>query len=395
MRWIISELFYPDEVSTALIMTEIAEKLANSESVGIICGPQGYEKSYKQQKKALNSNIKVFRVKIPNYDKNILFFRVLRLILLTFKMSIEILKNVNKGDRILLVTNPAFMMVAVGFIKLFKQFKFDILVHDVFPENLVPAGLIKKNSLKFKLLSLVFNWSYKKSEKLIVLGEDMGELLINKLKVSPKRIKIIPNWYDPSIKPLSNYSASDYYNLDLSGKIVISFAGNIGRVQGIPDFIDSFIAANNHQLALVLVGDGALKTEIENKIKQENIKNIFLVGSKPRSEQIFFLNACDISLITLKDGMKGLGVPSKTYNIMAAQKPILYIGDKNSQVDNYIKKFDNGWSFSWNEQLQLTAFLRNLSTNDFELFKIKGNRSLDAAKKDFRKDNVIKMFMNI
>jgi glycosyltransferase involved in cell wall biosynthesis len=395
VRWIVSELFYPDEVSTALIMTEIAEKFAVSKSVGIICGPQGYEKSYKLQEKGLNSNIKIYRVEIPPLDKNKVSLRIIRLLLLTLRMTFAIIKNVKKDDQILLVTNPAFLMITVALLKPFKQFSLDILVHDVFPENLVPAGLIKKESLKFKILSSIFNWSYRKSDKLIVLGEDMGELLIEKLRIVPERVQVIPNWFDPSIKPLLNYSASKYYNIDLSDKIIISFAGNIGRVQGLPEFIDCFIAAKNNQLALILVGDGALKEEIKNRIDQEKIENIFLIGSKPRSEQLDFLNACDISLITLKEGMKGLGVPSKTYNIMAAEKPILYIGDKNSEIDKYINNFDNGWSFSWEEQIQLINFLKNLSSNDFEMFKIKGKRSLEQAHKEFGKEQILSKFLNL
>ena len=34
--WIVSELFYPEEVSTGYVMTKIAEKLNETEEVGVI-----------------------------------------------------------------------------------------------------------------------------------------------------------------------------------------------------------------------------------------------------------------------------------------------------------------------------------------------------------------------
>jgi glycosyltransferase involved in cell wall biosynthesis len=389
MKWIISELFYPDEVSTALIMTEIAERFAESEYVGVICGPAGYEKTYQKQDKTLNENIAIYRVKILNLNKNRIVSRIIRLMLLTFKMTFKLILKVRRGDEVLMVTNPAFLLITIAFLKPIKKIKLNILFHDVFPDNLIPAKLIKRDSLKFQLLNRLFSWAYKRADNLIVLGEDMGELLLKKLGVAKNKIHVIPNWADPTILPIPNYSPSNYFNLDLTNKIIIGFAGNIGRVQGISEFIEAFIAACNDNLALVLIGDGAMKNEIQNKLKH---KNIYFAGTKPRSEQNVFLNACDIGLITLKQGMKGLGVPSKTYNVMAAEKPILYIGDSDSEVDRYIQRFNNGWSFNWNEREQLIKFLGELSTNDLSEIKKKGNNSLKAVKHNFQKTNILKRF---
>ena len=47
--WIVSELFYPEEVSTGYVMTKIAEKLNENASVGVICGPSGYQKQSRKQ----------------------------------------------------------------------------------------------------------------------------------------------------------------------------------------------------------------------------------------------------------------------------------------------------------------------------------------------------------
>lgn len=395
MKWVISEMFYPDEVSTALIMTKIAEKYAESGKVGVICGPEGYEKSYKQQSKMINSNIEIHRVKVKDFDKNKIISRLMRLILLTIKMTFKVASKIKRGDEVLIVTNPIFLLIPIAFLKSLKKFKLNILVHDVFPNNLIPAGLITKDSLKFRLLNKVFNWAYKKADNLIVLGEDMREVMMSKLQIDNNKIKIIPNWYDPNVSPLSEFSSSDYYNLDLKNKIVIGFAGNIGRVQGLTQFIDCFIKAANDNLVLILIGDGAMKEEIAKEIVSKNIKNIFLIGSKSRDEQNNFLNACDIGLITLSSGMKGLGVPSKAYNIMAVGKPILYIGDKTSEIDRYIQKFNNGWSFDWQNNDVLVKFLKSLDISNKKDAYEKGNKSLTDIRLKYYKDNVLELYNNL
>lgn len=391
MVWIISELFYPDEVSTAQILTDVAKKIAKDEKVSVLAGPIGYEKSYHTNNFELDVDIKIHRVTLPEFDKNNLIERVLKLLLLTIKMSLFILFNVKKGDRVILVTNPIFLVLTISLIKKLRSFKLEILVHDVYPENLVPAGLVVKNSLKFKFISKFFNYSFKQADRLIVLGEDMKQLMISKTENKVKRVDIIPNWADDDIQPIVNFDKSHYLNMDVDGKIVIGFAGNLGRVQGIVEFITVFKKIENQNLILTIIGDGAMKKEISDLISRENINNVYLLGSKPRNEQLQFLNSCDIGLVTLKKGMKGLGVPSKTYNLMASGKPILFIGDVDSEIDNYIQKYNCGWSFDWHEE-QMIHFFNKLTIDDKTEVSTKGKNSFNISNRLFLKEIILDKF---
>lgn len=392
MNWIVSELFYPDEVSTAQILTDIALKKAESGNVNVVCGPSGYEKSYTIQQKELDKRIKIYRVGLPDLNKNKIFERIIRLLLLTIKMSWVIFLKVKKNDSILLVTNPTFLIITISLIKKIKKFNLEILVHDVFPENLVPAGLIEKDSLKYRILSKIYNYSYSKSDRLIVLGKDMEELMKRKVSSSNIKIDIIPNWADDGIEPMEDFNVSDYLSIALGNKVVFGFAGNIGRVQGILEFVDLFKSIKNKNIVLVILGDGALRTAIEERIEVEDLKNIYCIGSKPRSEQNLFLNACNIGLVTLKEGMRGLGVPSKTYNLMAAGKPLLYVGDNDSEINNYIKEYDCGWSFTWDQKEAMESFLNQISCNDLHLLIEKGINSRNAVECHYKKENVLNLF---
>jgi glycosyltransferase involved in cell wall biosynthesis len=392
VNWIISELFYPDEVSTAQILTDIALKKVENNEVSVICGPSGYEKSYTAQKKEIDSRVKIYRIGLPGLNKNKLFQRILRLLLLTLKMSWAILVRVKKNDNVFLTTNPTFLILTIVLLKKIKGFHLEILVHDVFPENLVPAGLIKKDSFKYRLLSKIYNSSYQNADRIIVLGEDMKELMLEKIAPKKNKIDIIPNWSDNDIHPVADFNMSEYLGVDLKDKVVLGFAGNLGRVQGVLEFIDLFIASGNADIALVIIGDGALRLAIQEKIKNENLPNVYYLGSRPRSEQNLFLNACHIGVITLVNGMKGLGVPSKTYNLMAAGKPLFYIGDHNSEIDNYVKNYDCGWSFTWEDKSQIIYFLKNLSLQELDNMSAKGIKSKMAAESNYQKETVLNLF---
>ncbi len=391
MNWIVSELFYPDEISSAKVLTDIALKKISNSEVSIICGPPGYEETYNIEQRKITSQINIYKIKLPKLNKNYLFQRLIRLFLLTLQMSWKILLKVKTNDKVLITTNPTFLILALWGLKKFKRFKLEILVHDIFPENLVPAGLIKKNSFRYKILNKIYNSAYKNADRIIVLGEDMKLLMVEKLNCFSNPIDIIPNWSDDDIIPISNFFPSDYLGVPFKDKIVLGFAGNLGRLQGVIEFIEIFKASQNPNIVLVIIGDGAVRRSIEKKIDLEKIRNVFYLGPRPRSEQNLFLNACHIGLITLIQGMKGLGVPSKTYNLMAAGKPIFYIGDKFSEVDRYINKYDCGWSFDWDSQSEIKDFLNSLSFKYFDQILLKSSNSIIASE-NFKKEKILELF---
>lgn len=396
MLILVSELFHPDEVSTAPIMTEVAEHLSGEGELKVFAGPIGYEQSYSLNKgRILNEKIMISRVKIPSLDKNKLFTRIVRLLLLSFKLAYKVFKEATKEDHVIAVTNPAFLIILLSFLKRIKGYKLSIIVHDVFPENILPAGMAKEDSLKYKVLKKIYDKTYSKADNLIVLGKDMEELMRKKLGDSCPSIKVIPNWADQDIVPLPGFDKVKYLRVPVQDKIVIGFAGNLGRLQGLIEFLEVWKNVDNDDLALIIIGDGAVKMEMEAFIENNNLKNVFMLGSKPRREQISFLNACDLGLVSLKKGMFGLGIPSKTYNILAAGKPILFVGDTGSEIDNYVRSFGCGWSFNWDNTQDLTNFLENIDSEKSENYKRIGKKGLEVAREIFTREKILPLFSKL
>lgn len=362
--YIISELFYPNKTSTAYIMTELANYLENHYQVLVITTDIRYDENVLDN--VQNVKYKVVRKTVGDVDKNNLFSRIKGAVGNSILLAFNLFKNIKKKDKALVVTNPFLIIFFVAVIRVFKKFEYTLLVHDVFPENTIPAGLRKEDSTSYKLLKLVFDWSYRKADKVIVLGEDMKKLLIRK-GVLESKVDIIPNWYDDDLVSM-DFDREKYLGIqDLENKIVIGFAGNIGRVQGLDEFMGCFNKATNNELVFVVIGDGAMLSKLKEKYEKNN--NIYFLGNKSRSEQSQFLNSFDISLVTLAKGMYGLGVPSKSYNILKSGKPILYIGDDNSEIDRMVKKYNCGWSFNWGNKTKIIDFLRTINSNSLYAYK--------------------------
>ena len=353
--WIVTELFPPDETSTSNIMGEIANVMINKYSVGVICGPDIYDKRKKldeNNKFYLDPSIEINRVRGGDFDKNTVKGKALSFILISKRIMALVKKKVKKEDKVLMVTNPAPMVVMMSMLKKKLGFELNILVHDVFPENTKPAGL--KFPL-YRVLKRVFDSAYSKADQLIVIGRDMKVVMEQKVTgFTHKPIcTIIENWADTEeIKP------QDFHY----GKIVLQYAGNIGRVQG----LDKVIANLTDDVEFHLYGTGAM----EESLKKLRHPNVFFHGPYFRSQQNDVLAACDIAVVTLQDGMYGLGVPSKTYNILASGRPILFLGPINSEIDLLVREKGIGfcgWPAKWDkdELAEMGARARQLAVDEY------------------------------
>lgn len=392
--WIVSEVFFPEEVATSYILTEIAISLSKDFEVHVICGPESYEKELKNVDYSKLNDIRFHRINKFNFNKNKLIFRTFRLILLSVALFLVGFYKIKKNDKVLVVTNPATIIPLYALLKLFSKFKLYFLIHDVFPENLVPTKILSTNNIFYKTLKYLYNSSYKKAFKLIVLGRDMKSLMIEKTKFKNEDICIIENWADlENVHPILNEDNIKYTS-NFKDKIVIQYAGNFGRLQDLDKFLLIFAKASNPKLHLVLVGRGAMENKLRAIVKEKKLNNVTIDKPFRRIEQNEYINACDIGLVTLTDELYGLGVPSKSYNILAVQKPILFIGRKNTEISLMINESKCGYSFEFNEENLILDFLNNLDLKKDELLEYAKNaRSLALNK--YSKEIILKNFKSL
>lgn len=369
---IVSELFYPDSTSTAHILTKIADHLNKEREVLVLTGPKSYSSFNVIDDSKSEKTYSIRRIKLGSYDKNKVISRTLKLIITSFKLGKLLWASSTKDDCVLTVTNPAPFLIIAAFIKKIRGYELNILVHDVFPENAIAAGIIKSDkNILYRILKTIFSKAYGSADRIIVLGRDMKDVFIRKFnhKKNVPSIEIIENWADSVPDGIATVPIK-------RDKIEILYAGNIGRCQGVEDFIQIFESADNKYLQLSLRGGGAMIPEIKSKFKDANI---ILGGSYPRDKQFEILSSCDIALVTLAKGMYGLGVPSKSYNIMAARKPILFIGDLNSEIALTIREHNLGYCFDNSDKEGIREWLANLTPQKKHEFEKMGDKAFQIA----------------
>ena len=388
--WIITELFPPDETSTAYILGEIANVMAQKYDVKVICGPEIYDKRKKtdpNNKFVLNHHIEVTHVKGVDLDKNTFFGKAIRFVVISRQLYQSAKKSIKEGDKVLLVTNPAPVVALISRLRKKRLFELNILVHDVFPENTAPAGL-KLPQFVYKYLKRIFDKAYSRADQLIALGRDMKQVLERKVErfENHPKVSIIENWADLDIvSPMELEMHPD--------KFVLEYAGNIGRVQGLQAMIEDIQKSSNDKMEFHLWGTGAEENSLKDYASNHGMNNIVFHGAYLRSKQSKVINSCDLALVTLTEGMFGLGVPSKTYNIMAAGKAVLFIGEPNSEIGLLVKEKQIGYVFEPSDREGIVKFLSDLSPEKCVVFAEMGKRARKVAETEYAKDIILNKFV--
>ena len=92
--------------------------------------------------------------------------------------------------------------------------------------------------------------------------------------------------------------------------------------------------------------------------------------------------------------MYGLGVPSKSYNIMAAGKPILMIGDERSEISLCIKEYNLGWVVQPNDPELLCSIINEIYNDQSTLDNISKN-TRKVAEEVFSKNTILEKYYNL
>ena len=248
------------------------------------------------------------------------------------------IKQLNRGlfahdiDVVYLASTPPIQGVMGGLLKKIKGVPFVYNLQDIFPDSMAGTGLARKGGLIWKIGRLIENFTYKHADKIIVISEDFKKNIMAK-GVPEDKIVVIYNWVDQNKVvdvPREENKLFDAYGLDRS-KFYITYNGNIGLTQNMDMLLDvaKELQEEYEDIHFVLVGNGAYLDEVKRKVADQQLDNVHLLPFQPYEDISHVFSLGDASLVISKPGVGANSVPSKTWSIMSASRPVLANFDEN------------------------------------------------------------------
>lgn len=336
-----------------------------------------------------NGNYKILKLQIGNIQKTNLLEKGISTLTLESKFVEGIKKYSSdiKFDLVIYSTPPITLRKAIKYVKKRDNAKAYLLLKDIFPQNAVDLGMLKKTGIK----GVLFNYFRTKEQELYKLSDYIGcmskanveFLLQHNPELSTEIVEVCPNSIDPIViekdeKKVAEIKAK--YSIPLF-KTVFIYGGNLGKPQGI-DFLIECLKANkeNEQVYFVIVGSGTEFTKLKTFFDNEKLTNAQLFSQLPKEDYEILANSCDVGLIFLDKRFTIPNFPSRLLSYMQASMPVLAATDINTDIGQVIEKGNFG---NWCKSGDVGEFNRHVQ----QLCVLRTRKKMGENARKYLKDN--------
>lgn len=255
---------------------------------------------------SLNEQIADLHVHRIKHVSGIRFFnRILNYIILEFKISILILRLINKVDIWVLFKGSECLLIPVLVSKILRKKVILFLVG-----SLELEGKLKKDRLYYPL-TLFKNFNCILADKIILYSANL---------IKPWGLDI----YSDKIE-IAHEHFLDFQEFSLEIEVdrrlnVVGYIGRLSEEKGIFNFLKSIVLLKAYPIQFIIIGDGPLREEMILYLKKNNLESIVSYkGLVPHTKIKDCLN--DLKLLVLPSYTEG--IPNIILEAMACGTPVL------------------------------------------------------------------------
>lgn len=315
---------------------------------------------------SVEKSIEVLRVQtlpiknVPNYLKGI------SNLLLPYQYAAALNKFYKeKNFDLIIIPTPPITLVDLA-AKLKKKFNASLylVLRDIFPQNAVDLGFMKKGGI-------LYNFFRRKEKKLYKVADFIGcmsegnidYVLKHNNFVNPSKLHELKNFQKP-YKSTDNSRQFLKEKYKLNNKFVVVFGGNMGKPQQLENVLTLAQAAMAYpDIVFLLLGEGVQMNRISGLIEKQNISNIYLNSTIPKQEYQDLISICDIGLISLNQDFTIPNIPSKALDYLNVGLPILASLDKATDFGSILDRYNLGLWVHATQPEELIEKLLNLYHN--------------------------------
>lgn len=281
-----------------------------------------------------------------------------------------------KFDLVIYSTPPITFCNAIEYVKKRDGAKTYLLLKDIFPQNAVDIGIMRKRGIK----GLIYKVFRNKEKKLYRISDYIGcmsqanvdYVLKHNPEINPENVEICPNSVevvDMSVDERTRDQIRRKYDIPLDKKIFV-YGGNLGKPQGIDFMIECLKSQEkNEEVYFLIVGDGTEYGKIESYVENDKPTNVRLMKRLPKEDYDKMVAACDVGMIFLDHRFAIPNFPSRLLSYMQAKIPVLAVTDPNTDIGKVIVDGGFGW---WCESNDVDSFVALIS-------KIKTDKDIQGA----------------
>ena len=329
---LVSQYYYPERFS----VTDFAEQLVKQgHDVTVLTGKPNYGfkqilPEYKKVKYEVINGVKVHRVNlVPRKDSKM---SIIRNYMSFHRNGKRFARHFKKDFDVVLATSLSPVISVSPALKYAKKHKVPCVLYcqDLWPEAPVVTGMIKKNSLAFKIIRKWSKSIYSRCDRIVISSPSFKDYFVKELHIEDKVFNVVNQ---PIIKSSKQEEPIKYQN-----KHNLVYAGNIGSMQKIDLLVKSLRYTKTQDIKLHLLGTGSLLKQVQKQIIEDGLKDrVEYHGNLPIEQAEAYYTNADALIVSLKnEGYVGKTIPNKAIQYLKYGRPILGIvgGDTKKLLEN-------------------------------------------------------------
>ncbi len=378
----VNRYVYPDHSATSQIVSDLAASLdAKGLEVLLVGSRQLYDDAKARLPVADRlGRIAIRRVGGTRFGRGRLPGRALDYCSFYIAVGWALLRLLRPGDIVVAKTDPPLLSVVVAMVARLRGARPVNWLQDVFPEVAVALRAPPMPGPVARVLAWLRDRSLNAACLNVAIGARMAEYLAAR---APRAcFAVVPNWaHEDAVHPLSLDECELRRRLGLTDRFVVAYSGNLGRAHDYLTLYDAAQALRAHEhIVFLVIGDGAGYRALKDRAEAVGLNNLRFLPYQPLDRLADSLAAGNVHLVSLKPVLEGLIVPSKFFGILAAARPVVFIGDPDGELARVIRSADLGFAVCEGDGQALAELLLKLSAaqQDCVAMGIRGRKLLDA-----------------
>ncbi|MCX8064022.1 MAG: glycosyltransferase family 4 protein [Candidatus Hydrogenedentes bacterium] len=245
---------------------------------------------------------------------------------LTFMLSSMLVAIFLAGKcDIVVATSPQMLCGLAGYIvSIFKRAPFVLEIRDLWPAQIVDLGVIR-NRFIIGLLYRLESFLYRRAKAIVTIAPAMSKEIADR-GFGKDKIFTIPNGIDENFFKSSERKSGVREEKGWQDNlVVVMYIGTMGLSQGLDVILKTAeILRNEKDIRFVFVGAGADRERLMTLANEWKLTNVEFYQPVKKAEMPEWYSAGDIFVVPLKRRKVFLyNIPSKMFEIMACEKPIV------------------------------------------------------------------------
>ncbi len=327
---LMNQFFWPDLAPTGQLAADLTQHLtAQGHTVTVICSRAMYAPAGVEDL----PGVRVIRCAGPRFSRTtpLRMCSYAAFLLLAPLHAIRI----PRPDVVITLSTPPLLSFVGALLKRIRSIRHVIWEMDLYPELAVELGFLRRGSPFTRIAVRAARFVRNHSDGVLVLGECMKERLVAS-GVATAKVQVVENWADGTrVQPVARTPER---------RLNILYSGNLGIAHDIETVKAAITRLKaDERFHFTFVGHGAHTVALRQYCTRENCQNVSILPYQSRDEFSEILSRGDIGLVTQHPRAVGLTVPSKTYSLMAAGRPVLFVGPRQATVGRIVERHACGW----------------------------------------------------